>query len=605
MLFAWAPGLQADDLTQAILLKDPMNGHSASWTWVWEDFFTPWLGSENWPYYRPLSTLLYVGWIKTFGLYSPSLGLLGILLHSINITLFDRFLRTFDPTAFVRGLLLIFVALSPIAFEPVTWWSSSTDLFQFTMVLAGLLVWTRDRAKTPATLRYLGSTLFLFLGALTKESALVFFPLLFLWEFLQNRKGNEGFPLKLLFLQGLSLLAYVLLRLNAVGLSPTSKLESPPWSFASILGELPFKIQSSLSPLFDLSLPSWIHLALVSLFLILLVAAALRGRTLAGELAFFVLVLPSLFHPVATNLSGSRVLYSALFGGAFFYLLLLTPKNRERSLPRFFRGLTIAFLILSIPATLWVDSRLADRRKRALQLAHAVRAELRQTAEKTPQGIPLALLSFPDLVQGVPLHLPNRNFILTHSASLGRPNPLLDLECLFEPVYGSLRSLQDASPLRALGELGARLAFYQEGRDSRQSRHLLLRTTKPLPKQPQRSLWRRDDLGIFHPPLGPRNRPSAQAQGVSPETIEAVTIQGKPGAAPSTLFLRWKPARGSWSKKIQLQRKKERKKGRKEERRVLPGLGPIPPFLLQPHPRGNQRLETRRQWRKGSLHGAT
>ena len=61
MLFAWAPGLQADDLTQAILLKDPMNGHSASWTWVWEDFFTPWLGSENWPYYRPLSTLLYVG----------------------------------------------------------------------------------------------------------------------------------------------------------------------------------------------------------------------------------------------------------------------------------------------------------------------------------------------------------------------------------------------------------------------------------------------------------------------------------------------------------------------------------------------------------------
>jgi tetratricopeptide (TPR) repeat protein len=190
-------------------------------------------------YYRPLSTLSFELDKYLWGLVESFMHLENILLHVINVLLVFFIARNLSgregPAARVVPFLAAgCFALHPINTEAVNWISARTDLLAGSFAYAALLLLLIALKRQQLIWGGLGAVV-LFLGCLSKETALFLLPGVFFLLMLRNdswgfcpRIPKRSFRLALLFVYGIAPLGYFCLRWIALhrdrGIQNTVKL---------------------------------------------------------------------------------------------------------------------------------------------------------------------------------------------------------------------------------------------------------------------------------------------------------------------------------------------------------------------------------------------
>jgi tetratricopeptide (TPR) repeat protein len=154
---------------QMLIVENEFLRHWSSWPLV---FTTPVMAGSHTSsdFYRPLQTVLYLiiyqlGGLSTFGFH-----LLNVALHAANACLVYTLGRRmkFDARAVFFAALIW--ALHPIHTEAVTYMSGTADLLYSFFCLLGLNILLPDFAPR----KFLAASLFMMLGLLSKETAVVF-----------------------------------------------------------------------------------------------------------------------------------------------------------------------------------------------------------------------------------------------------------------------------------------------------------------------------------------------------------------------------------------------------------------------------------------------
>lgn len=147
-------------------------------------YFTSNLGDatleNNFPVYRPMHTLVHAVIFNTFGSNPIPFHLLSILLHIINgylVFLLLAKLNFSNVGSFIGGL---FFLLHPVQTQAVSYISAVSDVLVATFLLTGLhsfinMFLSPSKKKWP---KIISMACFVTLALLTKESAVIFFPLI-------------------------------------------------------------------------------------------------------------------------------------------------------------------------------------------------------------------------------------------------------------------------------------------------------------------------------------------------------------------------------------------------------------------------------------------
>ncbi|MEE9543822.1 MAG: tetratricopeptide repeat protein [Thermodesulfobacteriota bacterium] len=191
-------------------------------------------------FFRPLQLLLYRAEYSLFGLTPWPWHLMNLLLHALNAVLVFLIAVIILPSAsvgegtqrpggYLRGFPPIVAALvfafHPVNVEPVAWVSSVSDLlFTFFLLLGFYFYISKKPLKGEGVgvfdPRFLLALVAFFLALLGKETAMVFIPLIFLYDlssFKAQKGSGEGFKWTpyIPFILAASL--YMLLRTYALG----------------------------------------------------------------------------------------------------------------------------------------------------------------------------------------------------------------------------------------------------------------------------------------------------------------------------------------------------------------------------------------------------
>ncbi|MEZ5988154.1 MAG: hypothetical protein R3F30_03345 [Planctomycetota bacterium] len=325
-LWAWPVGLRADDWLLRPLLTSPDDPAALSWRLVAEDWVTPWLASETWPYYRPLSTLSYGAWIGLVGLGTDAMFLLGPLLWAAATLLFALVTRRLvrRPAALVAGT--VFFAVHPVAVEPAQWFSASPEVLQLCLGLGSVLAWIRHR-DTASRASAVTAALLLLLAVLCRESgALTVVATVLLGAVgVGWRPPPRGAPparwLACLWPLVVPLALYGLLRLQALGPARTFLAGPGGGDALAGLATLPERLTLLLSPALALGGGPALAAALAAVLALTAVLVARAPRRLAAVLALLLVVqlLPGIAHPVGLDFGGSRVLIWAVAGASWLW----------------------------------------------------------------------------------------------------------------------------------------------------------------------------------------------------------------------------------------------------------------------------------------------
>jgi tetratricopeptide (TPR) repeat protein len=166
-------------ITDLPYLRDP----ALWWRYIWQPLFV----STN--YFRPLPLLSFVLEARIEPLTPFVFHLSNLLLHAANTTLIVSLARkaaaangsTGHLGPLVAGL---FFAVHPALIETVSWVSDRFDLMMALFLLLALLC---ETSLKKTTTRDFATGLFYFLALLCKETAIVFFALLPLWQLSSSR----------------------------------------------------------------------------------------------------------------------------------------------------------------------------------------------------------------------------------------------------------------------------------------------------------------------------------------------------------------------------------------------------------------------------------
>jgi tetratricopeptide (TPR) repeat protein len=136
-------------------------------------------------YYRPVFLLWLLGNYLAFGLKSLGWHVTNLLLHLGNALFVYYLAQRVARSRFAGFAAAMLFALHPAQVENVAWVSASTELLGTFFVLAAFLCYLRGReAQNRGLLWYLSSLLLYALGALAKETAIIFPAIVFLDEWL-------------------------------------------------------------------------------------------------------------------------------------------------------------------------------------------------------------------------------------------------------------------------------------------------------------------------------------------------------------------------------------------------------------------------------------
>ncbi len=484
-------GYLSDDLLLN-LLGQPHGTHiRPDWTRIAADFTGPWVGIKGTPLFRPMLSLSY-GWDMALGDGAAwAFHLTNLLCLLGSVFALARILALLGVRDWRVLFPLLLLVVHPAGVEGVVWISGRVSSMELLFRLLALWAGARYLLR-PSLPRLLPFALLALADLLTKESAVVLpFWLFGLDLFLRPDKkllGRLGFHLRFAPIW----VGYALWRSLALGyLIPQGQgAQAQSLPLSHYFHTLPSKLETLLLP----GLRGQPLLLLLGAFALLaLLRAQLRSRRglLAfGVLGFLILLeaLPSYTLPVTSHLSGSRLVLGAL--PLLAPLLLL----RQRGTPMFRLGLGALVPLLGL--LLWVQQQRFYAYDRAFGVVAKIREDIGRFGAGAGPEHPLAILSTPSALDGVPVLNPNAVFPLAEQPFQKANIPIVGLNFVTVKFDGSDDLFLDARPVRAMGGFGARLLEWN-GKGL---------SVVPVPPPPARIALREEEPGLLRisgPALSP------------------------------------------------------------------------------------------------------
>jgi tetratricopeptide (TPR) repeat protein len=313
-------------------------------------YFSEQLGINNQDhYYRPLLTLSYLIENKLWGIKNITLRLTNLLIFILSLTFLYSFLKKQDEKGYFAEIAVLLFALYPLNIDNIVWIVGRGDLLLLLWAALAFLC-LEVNIKKGKVIFLIGSSFFYLLGMLSKETFLLFFPILILYELIKRKKITGPYHLANLGLTFLFfLLKNVILNIKNFGIAYN------PLSFQGIkaaLGTLGFYFRTIIYPFsHDMFLSIsritslfYISCGLLALILIVFLwIKAKKDRELALPSAIFVIFLAGHVPLIFTNIYPyqiySRYMMIAALGIIWIIARLLTRIGEKT---RF----TIVFVIL-------------------------------------------------------------------------------------------------------------------------------------------------------------------------------------------------------------------------------------------------------------------
>lgn len=142
------------------------------------------------PYYRPLTYLSFAVERNIHNFNPYLMHLFNVILHGLNSILFYFLIKTVTCDKTISLVSALFFTVHPISAEAVNFLSGGRNtLLSAFFVLLTCLVHIKSAKKESIGLSVVAA-LFFFLGALSKETALMFLPLVICYEIIAKRPGR-------------------------------------------------------------------------------------------------------------------------------------------------------------------------------------------------------------------------------------------------------------------------------------------------------------------------------------------------------------------------------------------------------------------------------
>jgi hypothetical protein len=314
------------------------------------------LGVQNQDhYYRPLLTASFFLENKLWGIKNVALRLTNLIIYALGLIFLFYFFKGQSKINYFAEIATILFALYPLNVENVVWvvargellmllWGSLTFLFLDLFVRQGKYFFL------------ILSSFFYLLGIFSKETFLLFFPLLILYEIIKRKKVTvpyhlSNFFLTLLFFFIKNLILHI--KTVAVVRSPASldglktTLGTLGYYFRTIVFPIRYRMFLSLG---DAARPFYLLFGLLAVIFIVYIFSRLRkDREMilpaATLLVFLGGHIPLIFTNIYPYQVYSRYMMIAALGLIWILAKLLT---RIKEQPRFY--LVFAILVLFIPS---------------------------------------------------------------------------------------------------------------------------------------------------------------------------------------------------------------------------------------------------------------
>ncbi|OGD24277.1 MAG: hypothetical protein A2Y69_11500 [Candidatus Aminicenantes bacterium RBG_13_59_9] len=306
-------------------------------------------------YYRPLLTLSFLLENELWGIKNITLRLTNLLLFYFSLLFLYAFLKVHSDKSFLPEITTLLFALYPLNSENIVWVVGRGDLF---LLLWGslTLLFFELFLKKGRPLYLVGSSFFFLLGVFSKETFILFLPLLLLYEKVRRRKicwpyhlANASIILLFFFIKNLVL-----------GIKNIRMVYTPN-SLENVrvaLGTLGYYLRTMIFPMrYDMFLPvsdmsRIIFLAfglLAVAFIVGLAVWAKKDRDVVLPASLFVLFwlghIPLIFANILPYQIFSRYMMVAALGLVW---LLAHFLMRVKERPRF--GIVFLILMLFIPS---------------------------------------------------------------------------------------------------------------------------------------------------------------------------------------------------------------------------------------------------------------
>jgi Tfp pilus assembly protein PilF len=298
-------------------------------------YFSEQLGVQNQDhYYRPLLTASFLLENKLWGIHGTTLRITNLMIFILSLVFLYVFLKTQGDKGYFPEIATLLFALFPLNIDNIVWIVGRGDLLF--LLWAALTFLCLERYLRNRNILNLGGSLFFYLlGMLSKETFLLFFPILILYELSRRKKitwvyhlSNLGITLSVFFIKN------AVLGIKSVALSDSAFSSQ---SFAQMIGTAGYYFRTILFPFsYDMFLPlgrmtGFFYLIfglLALLFILFLFFLAKKDRTLRLPTAIFGVFLaghvPLIFTTIYPYQIYSRYMMIAALGFVWIAARLLT-----------------------------------------------------------------------------------------------------------------------------------------------------------------------------------------------------------------------------------------------------------------------------------------
>jgi tetratricopeptide (TPR) repeat protein len=306
-------------------------------------------------YYRPLLTLSFLLENELWGIKNITLRLTNLLIFFLSLIFLFAFLKVYSDKAYLPEITTLLFALYPLNSENIVWIVGRGDLF---LLLWGSLTFLFFELflKKGRPLYLVGSSFFFLLGVFSKETFILFLPLLLLYEKVRRRKIAWPYHLA-----NASIILFFFFVKNLVLGIKNIKMVYMPNSLENAraaLGTLGYYLRTMIFPIrYDMFLPVadvsrvfFLAFGLLALaFIVGLVIWAKKDRDVVLPASLFVVFWLGHIPLIYANISPYQIFsrYMMVAGlGLVWILAYFLMRIKER--PRF--GVVFLVLMLFIPS---------------------------------------------------------------------------------------------------------------------------------------------------------------------------------------------------------------------------------------------------------------
>ena len=280
-------------------------------------------------YYRPILTASFMLENKTWGIRNVTLRATNLVIYLLALIFLYFFLKNQTQRGYFPEIVTLLFALNPLNVDNIVWIVGRADLLLFLWgILAFLFLDLAVRKKR--ALFWLASSLFYFLALFSKETAILFLPLLLLYELLKRKKvfilyhsGN------LLITLSYFLLKNVLLGIKNVQFAIYRNIGQ---DIKAVVGTLGYYFRTIIFPIsYDMFLPVkkamglfYVISGIVAiLFILFLISRLNKDKTIAWPLALLIVFLGGHAALIFSNVFPYPIYsrYMMLASLAFFWIV--------------------------------------------------------------------------------------------------------------------------------------------------------------------------------------------------------------------------------------------------------------------------------------------